>query len=70
MVKILYKFCTNISSVKLAISCTIDREVLERKKERERERERERGRDRVDGKSTEPQDSDVIWGLQKGGSGK
>ena len=66
MVKILYKFCTNISSVKLAISCTIDREVLERKKERERERVRYR----VDGKSTEPQDSDVIWGLQKGGSGK
>ena len=62
MVKILYKFCTNIGSVKLAISCTIDREVLERKKERVRYR--------VDGKSTEPQDSDVIWGLQKGSSGK
>lgn len=35
-----------------------------------REKERERVRYRVDGKSTEPQDSDVIWGLQKGSSGK
>ena len=36
----------------------------------QRERKRDRVRYRVDGKSTEPQDSDVIWGLQKGSPGK